>query len=126
MTEPKKPSLRRRGFLSSLLAGAGAAVVTRQAAAAPQPPTPEPPPPPPPPPPTPPRIPAAVRPWDGTGDLLLYWRESLESHEDLPESPEEGDAYFIREGKYADHAFVAICESDFRGWITIGGFGGNQ
>lgn len=125
MTEPKKPSLRRRGFLSSLLAGAGAAVVTRQAAAAPQPAAPEPPPPPPPPP-TPPRIPAAVRPCDGTGDLLLYWRESLESHEDLPESPEEGDAYFIRGGKYADHAFVAICESDFRGWITIGGFGGNQ
>lgn len=121
MTEPKKPTLRRRGFLGRLLAGAGAAAVARPADAAAPAPIPAPPGPP-----VPPRIPAAVIPWDGAGDLILRWHEPLQSHEDLPESPEEGDAYFIKEGPYADVAFVAIGEPEFSGWVPLAGaLGGN-
>ena len=46
--------------------------------------------------------------------------EAIQSHEDLPESPDEGDAYLILGGKWADVAYAAICEPGFRGWVPLG------
>jgi hypothetical protein len=118
MKDDKALSLRRRGFLASVLGGvAVAAVSPDRAATAEALPLPDPAP-------LPPRLPAFVHPWDGQGDLVLFWQEAVESHEELPSDPNEGDACFVLGGPYADTAFVAISTPDFRGWVQFCGTGG--